>query len=69
VGLVPFFLVNGVLTGMFLPEPIVWYNNAENMGLRLGTIPVEDALYGMFMMLMYTAGVHWSRSRFPKRSE
>lgn len=69
VGLIPFFLVNGVLTGMFLPEPIVWYNNAENMGIRLGTIPVEDALYGMFMMLMYTAGVHWSRKRFPKRAE
>ena len=69
VGLIPFFLVNGVLTGMFLPEPIVWYNNAENMGIRLGTIPVEDALYGMFMMLMYTAGVHWSRKRFPKQAE
>jgi lycopene cyclase domain-containing protein len=69
VGLIPFFIVNGVLTGMFLPEPIVWYNNAENMGLRLGTIPVEDALYGTFMMLMYTAGVHWSRQRFPKRPE
>jgi lycopene cyclase domain-containing protein len=63
VGLVPFFLVNGVLTGMFLPEPIVWYNNAENMGLRLGTIPIEDALYGMLMMLIYTAGVHWSRKQ------
>jgi lycopene cyclase domain-containing protein len=63
VGLVPFFLVNGVLTGMFLPEPIVWYNNAENIGLRLGTIPIEDALYGMLMMLIYTAGVHWSRKQ------
>lgn len=69
VGLIPFFLVNGILTGMFLPAPIVWYNNAENMGIRLGTIPVEDALYGMFMMLMYTAGVHWSRNRFAKRVE
>ena len=69
VGLIPFFLVNGVLTGMFLPEPIVWYNNAENMGIRLGTIPLEDALYGMFMMLMYTAGVQWSRHRFAKRAE
>ncbi|MFZ9731763.1 MAG: lycopene cyclase domain-containing protein [Schleiferiaceae bacterium] len=63
VGLVPFFLVNGVLTGAFLPEPIVWYNDAENMGIRMGTIPVEDALYGTFMMIMYAVGVHWSRER------
>ncbi len=64
LGLVPFFLVNGVLTGAFIPEPIVWYNDAENMGIRLGTIPLEDALYGMFMMLMYTGGVQWARNRF-----
>lgn len=63
-GIGALFLVNGVLTGAFLPEPIVWYNDAENMGIRLGTIPLEDALYGMFMMLMYTGGVHWARKRF-----
>lgn len=67
VGLIPFFIVNGVLTGTFLSEPIVWYNDAENMGFRIGTIPAEDALFGMFMMLMYTAGVHWSRNRFSER--
>jgi lycopene cyclase domain-containing protein len=66
VGLIPFFAVNGILTGAFLPEPIVWYNDAENMGIRMGTIPVEDALYGTFMMIMYAAGVHWSRARAEK---
>ena len=64
LGLIPFFMVNGILTGAFLPEPIVWYNDAENLGLRIGTIPIEDALYGMLMMLVYTAGVHWSRASF-----
>ncbi|MGB0304738.1 MAG: lycopene cyclase domain-containing protein [Flavobacteriaceae bacterium] len=49
--LIPFFLVNGILTGSGLPEPIVWYNNAENFGLRLGTIPVEDAIYNLGMLL------------------
>jgi lycopene cyclase domain-containing protein len=63
LGLIPFLLTNGLLTGAFLPEPIVWYNDAENLGLRIGTIPVEDALFGMLMMLVYTAGVHWSRVR------
>ena len=49
--LIPFFLVNGILTGSGLPEPIVWYNDAENFGLRLGTIPVEDAIYNLGMLL------------------
>lgn len=49
--LIPFFLVNGILTGSFIPEEIVWYKNAENMGIRIGTIPIEDIFYAMLMIL------------------
>ena len=52
LSLVPFFLVNGILTGWLLPEPIVWYNDAENLGIRLGTIPVEDSIYLLFFLLL-----------------
>lgn len=48
--LVPFFIVNGILTGTGLDEPIVWYNEAEIIGIRLGTIPLEDIFYGFLLI-------------------
>ena len=49
--LVPFFLVNSVLTGSFIAEPVVWYNNSENLGIRIFTVPVEDLSYAFSLIL------------------
>ncbi|MFN3916488.1 MAG: lycopene cyclase domain-containing protein [Flavobacteriales bacterium] len=52
VSLIPFLLVNGVLTGWQIENEIVWYNSSHILNLRIGTIPVEDAIYNLFMLLI-----------------
>lgn len=50
--LVPFLIVNGILTGSYIDGEVVWYNNSETLGLRVFTIPVEDFAYA-FSMILY----------------
>lgn len=50
--LIPFFMVNGILTGSWIDNPVVWYNDDENLGIRLLTIPIEDVFYGFEMILL-----------------
>lgn len=52
VMLIPFFIVNGILTGSWIDNQVVWYNDAENLGIRMGTIPIEDSIYAYSMILM-----------------
>jgi len=49
--MIPFFIMNGILTGMWIENEVVWYNDVENLGIRLFTIPLEDVFYGMALIL------------------
>ena len=49
--LIPFLVVNGLLTGSLIENEIVWYNSMEMIGTRIGTIPVEDFSYGFSLLL------------------
>jgi lycopene cyclase domain-containing protein len=55
VALIPFIIVNGVLTGAITPNPIVWYNENHIVGWRIITIPVEDLFYNLSLLLPITA--------------
>ncbi len=49
--LVPFFIINGILTGSFIEGEVVWYNSNENLGIRIFTIPIEDIFYSLSLIL------------------
>ena len=59
VSLIPFYIVNGLLTSI----PVVMYNNEENMAFRVGTIPFEDHFYSMAMLLLNIMFFEYFRKR------
>jgi lycopene cyclase domain-containing protein len=61
--LIPFFIVNGILTGSFIDGEVVWYNPDHTLGMRIGTIPFEDIFYAMLLILMNIAIFEWLQER------
>ena len=61
--LIPFFMVNGILTGSFIHEQVVWYNDLETMGIRVGTVPLEDSIYALTMLITVFVLMEWFEER------
>ncbi|MCW3125275.1 MAG: rane protein [Bacteroidetes bacterium] len=59
ISLIPMAIVNGFLTAL----PVVIYNNDQNLGVRVGTIPIEDFIYCAILLLMNVSLYEWSRQR------
>lgn len=64
--LIPFLIMNGILTGSFIREPIVWYNELEFSGLRIYTIPCEDVVYGFGLIVLNVLIYRLLEKRFSK---
>jgi lycopene cyclase domain-containing protein len=63
VALIPFFVVNGILTGVATEEPIVWYNDSHNTGVRMLTIPIEDVFYNFSLIIPIIGIYHFLKTR------
>ena len=65
---IPFFFVNSALTGSYSENPVVFYDDAENLGIRVGTMPLEDSfycfsmLYGSVLLFEYFR-IRWNYSK------
>ncbi|KAA8482543.1 lycopene cyclase domain-containing protein [Arcticibacter tournemirensis] len=59
ISLIPFYIVNGLLTSL----PVVMYNDAQNSAMRVGTIPFEDHFYSLSMLLVNILFFEYFRRR------
>jgi lycopene cyclase domain-containing protein len=48
ISLIPFFIVNGVLTAL----PVVSYSDIDKLNILMFTIPLEDSMYLLVMLMM-----------------
>ena len=64
--LIPFIIINGILTGSFIDGEVVWYNSDEITGIRMITIPVEDFAYGFSLILINLLLMNYFRKLFYK---
>ena len=48
----PFLMVDGVLTGGYSDQPVVIYHPEEFLNLRITSVPFEDSIYGLLLLML-----------------
>jgi lycopene cyclase domain-containing protein len=64
--LVPFLIINGILTGSMIADEVVWYNNEEITGIRIFTVPLEDFTYAFSLIMINLLLLNFFRGVFHK---
>ena len=64
--LIPFFIINGILTGTGIEQAVFDYNPRAILGIRIFSIPLEDMFYNFSLLLLPLALTHIFEMRFKK---
>lgn len=64
--LIPFFIINGILTGTGIEQAVFDYNPQAILGIRVFSIPVEDMFYNFSLLLSPLVLTHIFEMRFKK---
>ncbi len=64
--LIPFFIINGILTGTGIEQAVFDYNPEAILGIRILSIPIEDMFYNFSLLLLPLALTHMFETGFKK---
>lgn len=64
--LIPFFIINGILTGTGIEQAVFDYNPQAILGIRILSVPIEDMVYNFSLLLSPLALTQIFEMRFKK---
>mgnify|MGYP000509657990 CR=1 FL=1 len=64
--LIPFFIINGILTGTGIEQAVFEYNPEVILGIHVFSIPIEDIFYNFSLLLSPLVLTHIFEMRFRK---
>ncbi|QCW99716.1 lycopene cyclase domain-containing protein [Aggregatimonas sangjinii] len=64
--LIPFFIINGILTGTGIEQAVFDYHPQAILGIRIFSIPIEDVLYNFSLLLLPLTLTHIFEMKFTR---